>query len=215
MANIVPIFPLPAVVFPGEPLTLHIFEERFKTMIADCLAGDPVRPFGVSNANSGNIQTRGCLVRIEEVVRRYDDGRLDLITRGARRYDFIAIIEEAPYPKARVTFVKEQREEIDPVLRDHAFTLYMKLIELAKGQPHVEQPYEREKISYMIAHNSGMGLDERQKLLELEKENERLQFLVHYYQQIIPVVVEREEVKARILANGHIRALKGSEINNE
>ena len=78
------LFPLDVVLFPGAPLPLHIFEERYKEMIGLCLQQQS--SFGVVRAQSEGLAIIGCTARIEQVLERMDDGRLNILTRGARPF---------------------------------------------------------------------------------------------------------------------------------
>ena len=80
--RLLPIFPLQLVLLPEEVLPLHIFEERYKQMIGECLTED--KPFGIVLFDSQSIRSVGCTTRIAEIIKRYDDGRMDILNRRAR-----------------------------------------------------------------------------------------------------------------------------------
>ena len=98
----IPLFPLGLVLMPQIPLPLHIFEERYKLMIGECLAED--REFGIVYFNATDIQTAGCTARILKVIKRYSDGRLDILTRGQRRYLIKEIFDNKAYLEAGITY---------------------------------------------------------------------------------------------------------------
>jgi Lon protease-like protein len=98
----IPLFPLGLVLLPDMMLPLHIFEERYKEMVSACLAND--RPFGIVLFDGGAIRSVGCMARITEVLKRYDDGRMDIMTRGGERFVIRELIEEQAYMEARVFF---------------------------------------------------------------------------------------------------------------
>ena len=104
----IPLFPLGLVLLPGMSLPLHIFEERYKLMIAECLADD--NPFGIVLFDGQNIRSVGCTARVVDVIKRYDDGRLDILTRGERRFVISEVIEERLYMEARVTFFEDDNQ---------------------------------------------------------------------------------------------------------
>ena len=98
----IPLFPLGVVLLPGMRLPLHIFEERYKLMISECLADG--RPFGLVYFDGDSIHAIGCTARVTEVIKRYDDGRMDIITRGERRFVVEEFIEEKTYMEGQAIF---------------------------------------------------------------------------------------------------------------
>ena len=106
-----PLFPLNLVLFPGMPLPLHIFEERYKKMIGDCL--DSRSPFGVvliregQEVGGGAIPFRmGTSARILQ-VERMEDGRMNLITQGERRFQVVEMTQQMPHLVGQVEFIEE------------------------------------------------------------------------------------------------------------
>jgi Lon protease-like protein len=92
--DLLPIFPLELVLFPETPLPLHIFEPRYKEMIGECQAQKA--PFGVVRAVEKGLAEVGCTAEILEVTKRYDDGRLDILTEGRRRFEIRRSTRTAP-----------------------------------------------------------------------------------------------------------------------
>ena len=103
----IPIFPLGLVLMPRITLPLHIFEERYKLMIADCLKED--KEFGIVYYNATDIQTAGCTAKILKIIERYDDGRLDILTRGQQRFRIKEILDRKAYLEARITYFDDER----------------------------------------------------------------------------------------------------------
>jgi len=95
---LLPLFPLDLVLLPGAPLPLHVFEPRYKEMIAECL--DEKKPFGVVRASSDGVAEIGCTAEIVEVTKRYDDGRMDILTRGVERFEVLQVHEERTFLEA-------------------------------------------------------------------------------------------------------------------
>jgi Lon protease-like protein len=91
--TLIPLFPLDVVLFPGTPLPLHIFEPRYKEMIAECRAQD--RAFGVVRALEQGLADVGCTAEIVTVVKEYPDGRLDLVAEGRQRFEIVASTRSA------------------------------------------------------------------------------------------------------------------------
>lgn len=212
---IIPLFALPTNVFPGESLPLHIFEDRYKALVAYCLDGPRVgklRPFGISLASEDNLEDIGCAVLIERVVSQYEDGRLDIVTMGRERYRTRRVIREKEYPEIEIDHFGDSTPTGTDESADVAITLYMKVIELAKGEPPKGNVERAPGLSFQLAHNSGLESGERQVLLEMTSEEDRLQHLIKYYRALIPVLSWREDVQGRIRANGHFRKFPGVKV---
>ena len=215
-ASLIPLFPLPIVVFPGQTVPLHIFEERYRTMIADCkpeAEGDQFSPFGVSLSIGDDNEEVGCTVVVSSKGREYPDGSFDIVTRGEDRYKTIETFENRPYLTATVEFFEDEQVQVDQVLSSGADERFAQLLELAreeKGASSDETPPEsvdedsgaRETTAFGIAARVGMELNRKQKLLEMTNENERLQFLVDYFDELLPVLRQRLEQRRRVKSNG-------------
>src|SRR5262249_5671423 len=92
VSEIIPLFPLELFLFPGIPLPLHIFEPRYKEMVGECL--DKKAPFGIVRARDDQMAQVGCSAKIVDVLKRYDDGRLDIMTEGVRRFELEVVHED-------------------------------------------------------------------------------------------------------------------------
>src|SRR3990170_5299180 len=101
--NRIPLFPLDLVLFPGVSLPLHIFEPRYKLMTQHCL--DERLEFGVILTRSDGIAPVGCTAEIAELVKRYPDGRMDILTMGRSRYRIQEVFEEKPYLEGQIEYV--------------------------------------------------------------------------------------------------------------
>jgi len=113
-SRLVPLFPLQVVVFPRTDLALHIYEDRYKAMV-----GEAVRDgseFGVVLAQQDGIVNIGCTVVVERVVHTYPDGRLDILTRGRRRFEIVALNEEKSYLQGEPAFFDD--DDLSPVPPD-------------------------------------------------------------------------------------------------
>lgn len=215
--TILPLFALPCVVFPDEAVPFHIFEERYKLMVRDLLAREKAGRqslFGVTCVDGEVIFQSGCAVMIERVLEEYSDGRYDILTRGITRYRMIDVDRGGPYPTATVEYF-DDTQPTDTMLVGRAVTLHMKLSELSRGHPTTPGFSPEQRVSFALAHNAGLDLAQRQSLLEMRSERERLEFLIAYYQRIIPEVQKRRDIQERIQANGNIRVLRAAELVGE
>jgi Lon protease-like protein len=124
-AKRIPLFPLGLVMLPGMLLPLHIFEERYKQMISDCLAENT--PFGIVWFDGQTIHPVGCTARVVQVLHRYEDGRMDILTRGEKRFYTEGMAEEKPYMEADVLFIEDADSAPDAEACNRARTLLVKL----------------------------------------------------------------------------------------
>ena len=106
MSSLLPIFPLELVLMPGVPLPLHIFEPRYKEMITECL--EQKKPFGVVRASSDGVADIGCTAEIMSVTKKYDDGRMDILTRGVDRFEVIQVSDERSFLQAEIALVEDE-----------------------------------------------------------------------------------------------------------
>ncbi|MGD8720386.1 MAG: LON peptidase substrate-binding domain-containing protein, partial [Desulfobacterales bacterium] len=109
--ELLPIFPLGIVMLPEQLIPLHIFEERYKLMIGECLADDKV--FGIVYFDGQKMSNAGCSARVQEILKKYPNGRLDIVTRGERRFIVDRLDESKSYLQATVDYFDDDPEEPD------------------------------------------------------------------------------------------------------
>ena len=205
MASIdsLPLFPLNLVLYPNEQLPLHIFEERYKDLTQYCL--DHEVPFGIIRSDDDTLAEVGTTARIQQVVNRYEDGRLDIAVQGEERFELLELHDDKSYYTADVALLEDGEEGIDLDLKVRAITQHMKLLELAGRTVRPELYEDVDKLSYVLARNAVLDEEQKQELLERSSENERIQYLIHHFEALIPRVEQKEDVNRRIRSNGHFR----------
>src|SRR5215472_15538956 len=102
MSALLPLFPLDLVLFPHTPVPLHIFEPRYKELIGECL--EQRTPFGIVRAKDDGIAEIGCTAEILDVAKRYDDGRMDIVCEGRRRFEVMQVNEDRSFLQAEVSY---------------------------------------------------------------------------------------------------------------
>ena len=177
-----PLFPLHVVLFPGRPLPLHVFEPRYRQLLADCLAGD--RRFGVVAIRSGSevgyaadVFSVGTIAEIAE-VERFDDGRANIVTRGVQRFRVDAVVPGRPYPCARARPLEEAPAGPDDDHRAEALrrVLLPYLAELgAPNELLVRIPRRPSDLAWVAAAALQIEVPEQQRLLELDSCSQRLE----------------------------------------
>lgn len=208
MTNFVPIFPLAMVVYPGEKLNLHIFEPRYKQLINECYAES--KPFGIPTVLSAGVAEMGTLVSIKEVVEVYDDGKMDIRTKGLQVFRILELVKSVPdklysgaivnYPQNIETGHRELLRRVVASIRE-----LHKLLNVTKD---FSKP-DDELTSYDIAHHAGLSIDEEYEVLALLHEMQRLEYLKRHLGKVLPVVAGMENLKEKIQLNGHFREMKG------
>src|SRR3954453_23981498 len=129
VASDIPLFPLPLVALPSEQVPLHIFEERYKTMIGHCL--EEGSEFGIVWLSDDGLRPIGCACEVAEVLERLPDGRINLVARGTRAFRIDARQDDLPYPAGTVTFLGDREEAPDPDAAAAAREAYAELVEEA------------------------------------------------------------------------------------
>ena len=199
-----PLFPLGLVLYPNETVPLHIFEERYKDLIAFCTTHDV--PFGIVLSEEGRIASVGCTAHIQRILKRYDNGSADLIAKGDERFQINEVFDDrASYYTADVTLLSETPDPADESLRERMITQHMKLLELAGRtvRPGLYQTDDR--LSFVLAQNAGLSLEQKQEVLQLDSEAERVRYLVNHFERLIPEIEEQEDVQRRLKSNGHFK----------
>jgi Lon protease-like protein len=207
MTNFIPIFPLNVVLYPGETLNLHIFEPRYKELVKECFSSS--KSFGVPAVINGHVAEFGTLVSIIEIVREYENGEMDIITKGSIVFRILEIIKKIPdklYSGAIVNYPENsevyQRKELIKVVVIAIRELH-RILNISKD---FHKPDE-ELSAYDLAHHAGLSLDEEFELLGLFREEQRLEYLKRHLGKVLPVVAEMEVLKERIILNGHFKNL--------
>ena len=182
-SRIIPFFSLGINALPGEPVPLHIFENRYRAMIKYCQGDNPSGkplPFGISLARGEIIEPIGCEVEVRSVLKSYEDGRSLILSWGLNRYRLLEVIEGDTFPTARVVSVHDVTEGVSPELQEDAIDLYAKLARI-EGLVEEELPNTSELISYQLATQIQLEQAERQSLLNQSSEKARLEKLCEIF----------------------------------
>jgi Lon protease-like protein len=208
---LLPLFPLEVVLLPEEPFPLHIFEERYKTMVGECLRAkeEPSgqQEFGVVLARENEVRTTGCTARIVNVTHKYPDGRLDIFTVGVRRFEILYTNQELAFLRAGVEFFEDEEGNDTPADSDAAraielFREIMQRLHKTSDIPiHLPRPYRY--LSFRIAAPLPLDLDFKQRLLALRSEPERLAETVRVIEMLIPQFDKIQRARAKAGGNGH------------
>lgn len=204
--EILPLFPLNVVLFPQSQLHLHIFEERYKTLISECITYDSV--FGINLVHEHEVRTVGCTAFVRDVVKRYEDGRMDIVVEGRRRFTLLNFVEAPhPYYSGRISWLEDLPEETDHPLMTRAVQLYNEFVRVVFPgivQQISEQDIRRTR-SFFLVQKSGMDLIQRQVFLAINSENKRLQFLVQHLESLVPLLSSKKRVEELAKNDGYVQ----------
>jgi Lon protease-like protein len=197
-----PLFPLGIVALPGELVPLHIFEERYKTMMNECLRDDS--EFGIVWLSDDGLREIGCACAIERVLERMEDGRMNLLTRGTRPFRVVERQGELAYPAGVVEFLQDREETIDPELEGAAHEAYAELVRRATdNEPDTGELAEMD--AYAMAATVDFGPDAKQGLLDLRSENARLRLVTRLFQAATKRLDLIDRAQERARSNGKVR----------
>jgi len=196
-----PLFPLGLVLLPHEVVPLHIFEERYKAMIGECLAEE--REFGIVWLSGDGLREVGCAAGIARLLERADDGRMNILVEGTRPFRLRRRIDELVYPAGDVELLDDERGEVDPAVAKAARERYADVVARATDE-RPDTAELRELDAYRMAATLDFEAPAKQELLELRGEEERLRRV----QVLLGETLERLDYAERAgeLARGNGRA---------
>jgi Lon protease-like protein len=199
--SLIPLFPLDVVLFPGTPLPLHIFEPRYKEMIAECLSEQ--RTFGVVRVVEQGLAEIGCTAEIITVVKEYPDGRLDLVIEGRKRFELVRVNQERSFLQAEVLLIDDEPGTPPQADTSRAIQLHSELLAIAGAKQDLSAA-DPSLLSFYLAGSLPLDLDFKQKLLGLRSEPERVSLLISYLETIIPNLRRAATARERAGGNGHV-----------
>lgn len=211
MTNFIPIFPLTIVVYPGEELNLHVFEPRYKQLILETQQSK--KPFGIPSVVNEKISEMGTLMELVEITEVYENGEMDIKTRGVKVFRMLELVKEIPdklYSGAIVNYPENIQDGKRPLMLKviAAIRQLHSILKVNKSFRKVDD----DLISYDVAHHAGLSLGESYDLLQLMNEAQRQEYLRQHLLKVLPVVTEMETLKERIQLNGHFKNLSGFDI---
>jgi Lon protease-like protein len=199
--SLLALFPLDLVLFPGAPLPLHIFEPRYKELISECLSSKTL--FGLVRSRESALAEVGCTAAILDVSKKYDDGRLDIITEGRQRFEIGQLNQERSFLRGEVIFFEDEPSQVSQNETDTVIQLHRQLFEVLGQNVEVEPSYA--SLSFQLAHELPVDLDFKQTILEMKTEAERIETLIEYYRATIPKVELTLRARDKATGNGHVR----------
>jgi Lon protease-like protein len=197
-----PLFPLGLVALPGELVPLHIFEERYKQMMAECMESE--REFGIVWMSDDGLREIGCACEIERVLEQMEDGRMNILTRGTRPFRVLERQGHLAYPAGVIEFLSDVAEEPDLAAAETARATYADLVKRATDR-EPEQVELDEMDAYAMAATVDFGLAAKQGLLDLRSESARLRLVTRLFRAAVKRLEFVERAQERARSNGKVR----------
>lgn len=201
MVETLPIFPLGIVLYPREQTLLHIFEERYKAMIRYCLDHHAV--FGLVLVYEGKISDYGCSAKVVDILKRYEDGRLDIKVEGVQRLHIEKVLRTDSYWQAEVSGIPETEQVIDRSLKERLIAQHIKWTSITHERIPNNFYDEVPLLSYAVAEKIPLRIEQKQILLQIPSENERLSYLVKYFEEALPQLQVMADTKRLVQSDGH------------
>jgi len=197
------LFPLDAVLVPEEVIPLHIFEDRYKKLIGERLEGGA---FGIVLVDDDRLRGCGCTARVVELIERFDDGRMNVLVQGERRFRLVELREpedaEADYLRAGVEYYgDDDEEEAAEALRAGVLETLRRMLVLM-GVEKPREPAKEGQLSFRVAAAVDFGTPLKQELLESASEKRRLEMLLTVMTALVPRLELRKQREEAIRGNG-------------
>lgn len=199
-----PLFPLGLVLIPHELVPLHIFEERYKLMIGECL--DQESEFGIVWLSDDGLKEIGCSARVTKVLERFEDGRMNVLVEGTTPFRLLRRIDDLPYPAGDVEPLPDEAEQAgDAAVIESARKRYADLVaEVTEERPEPEALAELD--AYGMAATLDVALEAKQMLLELRSERSRLEQLEGLFAEALGRIRHAERAAERAQGNGSLKS---------
>jgi Lon protease-like protein len=196
------LFPLGLVLLPTEQVPLHIFEPRYRELIAECL--DAGEPFGLVFADDDGLRHVGTLASVVEVTDRFEDGRLNVVVEGGERFRLVELTEGRSFHTGTIEPIGDLEDPPTPDEVERALTVFSRLVELTGAE--VEAPeVEGEQPSFAIAARFELAPELKLEMLEQTSERERLVRLCEILETAAASVERQREIAALAQTNGHAK----------
>jgi Lon protease-like protein len=200
--TLLPLFPLDLVLLPGVPLPLHIFEPRYKEMINECL--DQKTVFGMIRSKEEKLATIGCTAEIINVLKKYPDGRMNILAEGKRRFEVLQVNQDRAFLQADVFYLDDESDPATAIDVKKAIALHEEIMKLAGAQAEDIEESETSRLAYRLAGSLPFDPDFQQALLEMNSEADRTRAIISFFEQLLPTLYRNANAKKKAGGNGHV-----------
>lgn len=187
-SELLPLFPLPMMVLPGEVAALHIFEPRYKEMVAHCRAEPNLQgDFVLQYEEDERSAAYATAVRITKILNEHDNGMIDLLVTGRRRVEVLDRVQKNLYHSAVIRPWEDEEEDWEDDLATRLYSLHRQLLVVVTGDEPPDSFYAQEGgIAYKVAACAGVDNRMRLHLLKAQSETERLNLMIDHLEELLP-----------------------------
>jgi len=207
-----PIFPLSMVAFPNEVLHLHIFEDRYKQLINECL--DEKKSFGLPTVHEKRVLEFGTEMQITKLEKTYEGGEMDIVVKGLGVFRILDIVKEVPgklYMGAVVNELENKPIQHGPT-KGRLVAVVEELFKLLDVDKEIDSKGDA-SYSYALGHMVGFDLMQEYELLKHQGEATRQRIILEHVRNLLPSVKQIAEIKERAKLNGHFRLIHPPDIS--
>ncbi len=201
---LIPLFPLSIVLFPGQAVPLHIFEQRYREMTSYCI--EKQSPFGIVFIHDGDIAQIGCSALIVKILKEYEDGRSDILITGQSAFRLVGTHEEKSYLQGDIEYFEDELVPVEESISAHLEELFNRCHRVLYGEdaPRFDGG-GRMTLAYHVASELPIDVAFRQTLLEVRSDAMRQQLLVARLTEWYPQLEKRDHVRGKATGNGHAK----------
>lgn len=207
MMKFLPMFPLELVAYPAEQVNLHIYEPRYKQLVEECHENEST--FGLLPYINEEHKEYGTIMRVKEIVKTYEDGKMDITTEGTGIFRMIEFVKKVPnklYSGGIISRVDVINDSISTLLNKN-ITLMKELFDIMRIESR-SILNKKNLLSFDIAHHVGFSITQEYELLGVKRESVRLKLILEHLKRVIPVIREAELLKEKIKLNGHFKNIQ-------
>ena len=200
--ELLPLFPLQVVLFPGSVFPLHIFEPRYRRMIGEAI--EQKSEFGVILAEDKAVSSVGCTAVVDQVTKRYEDGRFDIVVRGRQRFRALELNQEEDCLRATIDFYQDESpDSAAPEVVEEAINLAADVADALNTELPDDFATDDAQASFAITAALPLELKFKQQLLEGRSEQHRMDALVEYLTTVLDRAQTTHRVQELARTNGH------------
>ncbi len=198
------LFPLPAVLVPGEQAPLHVFEPRYRELVNECL--DDGEPFGFILSDDDGMRQVGTRAAVIEVLERFDDGRMNVVVEGRDRFRVVDLTEGRSFATAEVDALDDSGDAPTADERERCLAAYDRVVAAAEAELDALDR-DADDLAFQIAARIDLGTDVKQDLLELRSERDRVVRLAPLLDRAADAVQRERTIRERATSNGRVEPL--------
>jgi Lon protease-like protein len=195
------LFPLGIVLLPTERLPLHIFEDRYKELIEECLAQDA--EFGLVFADDDGIRDVGTRARVTEVLTRFEDGRLNVLVEGGERFQVEKLTDGRSFHTAHVSPVDDADDAADSAAIEEAMRIFGILREVTGSEVEPPDPASPQ-LSFALAGKVELSAGEKLTLLRELSERRRIELVHELLEHAVLAARRMRRAAERATTNGRV-----------